>query len=125
MADFSHNADLSHTVEYVQKISSEVLNNGIGKGVALNVNFPPKQDAKIKGIKVCRQAKAHWEEEFDQRKRSIWQDLFWLAGNFVNNDKGEDTDVWAVDNTSVSVVPCQYDMTAHHTMAQINDDWDI
>ena len=57
--------------------------------------------------------------------RSVWPNILWLAGNFVNNDKGEDTDVWAVDNNYVAVVPCQYDMTAHHTMAQINDDWDI
>ncbi len=125
LADFSHNADFTHTIEYVQKIASEVLTKGMNKGVALNVNFPPKRDENIKGIKVCRQAKAHWEEEFDQRRDPYGRTYFWLAGNFVNNDKGEDTDVWAVDNNYVSVVPCQYDMTAHHTIAQINDDWDI
>ena len=125
LADFSQEADFSHTVEYVQKIAREVLEKGMGKGVALNVNFPPKRDENIRGIKVCRQAKAHWEEEFDQRRDPYGRTYFWLAGNFVNNDKGEDTDVWAVDNNYVSVVPCQYDMTAYHTMAQINDDWDI
>ena len=125
LADFSHEADFSHTTEYVQKIASEVLNKGMSKGVALNVNFPPKRDENIKGIKICRQAKAHWEEEFDHRRDPYGRPYFWLAGNFVNNDKGEDTDVWAVDNNYVSVVPCQYDMTAHHTMAQINNDWDI
>ena len=26
---------------------------------------------KIKGVKVCRQAKAFWDEEFDKRKKSI------------------------------------------------------
>lgn len=125
LADFSHNADFEHTVEYVQKIASEVLNKGLSKGVALNVNFPPKRDENIKGIKICRQAKAHWEEEFDQRRDPYGRSYFWLAGNFVNNDKGEDTGVWAVDNNYVAVVPCQYDMTAHHAIAQINDDWDI
>ena len=43
LADFSHNADFSHTVEYVQQIASEVLTKGIGKGVALNVNFHLKR----------------------------------------------------------------------------------
>lgn len=125
LADFSHDADFSHTVEYIQKIAKEVLENGLTKGVALNVNFPPKQNQKIQGVKICRQAKAHWEEEFDLRKDPYGRSYFWLAGNFVNTDKGEDTDVWAVDHNYVAVVPCQYDLTAHHAIAQINDDWDI
>ncbi|MHA7102569.1 5'/3'-nucleotidase SurE [Roseivirga pacifica] len=125
LADFSHDADFSHTVEYIQKIAKEVLENGLTKGVALNVNFPPKQNQKIQGVKICRQAKAHWEEEFDHRKDPYGRPYFWLAGNFVNNDKGEDTDVWAVDHNYVAVVPCQYDLTAHHAIAQINDDWNI
>ena len=125
LADFSHDADFSHTIEYVQHIARQVLAKGIGKGIALNVNFPPKQNEPIKGVKICRQAKAHWEEEFDHRKDPYGRPYFWLAGNFVNNDKGEDTDVWAVDHNYVAVVPCQYDMTAHHNIAQINDDWDI
>lgn len=125
LADFSHDADFEHTLEYVKHIALQVLEKGIGKGIALNVNFPPKQNEPIKGVKICRQAKAHWEEEFDHRKDPYGRPYFWLAGNFVNNDKGEDTDVWAVDHNYVAVVPCQYDMTAHHNIAQINDDWDI
>jgi 5'-nucleotidase len=38
----------------------------------------------------------------------------WLAGEFVNQDKGEDTDEWALGNGYVSVVPVQFDLTAHH-----------
>lgn len=125
LADFSHDADFSHVSEYVKLIAQQVLQNGLTKGVALNVNFPPKRNENIKGMKICRQAKAHWEEEFDQRKDPYGRPYFWLAGNFVNNDKGEDTDVWAVNNNYVAVVPCQYDLTAHHAIAQINDDWDF
>lgn len=125
LCDFSHNAAFEHTRDAVKHIAGEVLKKGIPKGIALSVNIPPKQNSKIKGIKVCRQARAHWEEEFDQRKDPYGRPYFWLTGNFVNNDKGEDTDVWAVDHNYVSIVPCQYDMTAHHSIAQINDEWDI
>ncbi|KOF02295.1 stationary phase survival protein SurE [Roseivirga seohaensis subsp. aquiponti] len=125
LADFSLKADFSHAIDHIVHIAKEVLEKGLAKNVALNVNIPPKQNQKIRGIKVCRQAKAHWQEEFDQRKDPYGRPYFWLAGNFVNNDKGEDTDVWAVDHNYVSVVPCQYDMTAYHSIAQINDDWDF
>ncbi|OEK04060.1 5'/3'-nucleotidase SurE [Roseivirga misakiensis] len=125
LSDFAQDADFSHTRDYIKHISQQVLEHGLGKGIALNVNFPPKQNEKIKGIKICRQANAHWEEEFDHRKDPYGRPYFWLAGNFVNNDKGEDSDVWAVDHNYVAVVPCQYDLTAHHAIARINEEWDF
>lgn len=124
LCDYSSKADFSHVEEYVYKISKQVLENGIAKGVALNVNFPPKRFEPIKGIKVCRQAHAKWQEEFSERYDPNGRKYFWMAGNFVNFDKGEDNDEWAIGNNFVSIVPCQYDLTAHHAINQINQDWD-
>jgi 5'-nucleotidase len=55
----------------------------------LKVNFPKLKDKK--GIKICRQAKARWIENLIKHttRRLL------LAGEFVNQDKGEDTDEWA------------------------------
>lgn len=125
LCDYSSDADFSHVREYVRKIASEVLKKGLTKGVALNVNMPPKRNENIKGIKICRQANAKWQEEFDQRFDPNGRRYFWLAGNFVNKDKGEDNDEWAIANNYISVVPCQYDLTAHHAISQINDDWEF
>jgi 5'-nucleotidase len=124
LCDYSSKADFSHVETYVAEISKQVLEKGIPKGVALNVNFPPKRNEAIKGIKICRQARAKWQEDFDVRYDPNGRKYFWLAGNFVNFDKGEDNDEWAIANNYVSVVPCEFDMTAHHAIAQLNDDWD-
>lgn len=123
LCDYSSKAEFSHIEEYVYKISKQVLENGIAKGVALNVNFPPKRNESIKGIKICRQAHAKWQEEFSERFDPNGRKYFWMAGNFVNFDKGEDNDEWAIANNFVSIVPCQYDLTAHHAISQINKDW--
>lgn len=125
LCDYSSQANFEHTREYVLKISQQVLKNGLPKGVALNVNFPPKRNEPLKGIKICRQARAKWEEEFDERYDPNGRRYFWLAGNFVNFDKGEDNDEWAIANNYASVVPVQFDMTAHHAISLLNDDWDI
>jgi 5'-nucleotidase len=125
LCDYSHDADFSHTKEYVKKITQQVLSKGLTKGVALNVNIPPKRHEAIKGIKVCRQARAKWQEEFDQRFDPNGRRYFWMAGNFVNFDKGEDNDEWAIANNYISVVPCLFDLTAHQAIPQINEDWDI
>ncbi|MFN3759557.1 MAG: 5'/3'-nucleotidase SurE [Algoriphagus aquaeductus] len=124
LCDFSSKADFSHVEEWVEKIARQVLENGIAKGVALNVNFPPKRNEPIKGIKICRQADAKWQEEFAERYDPTGRKYFWMAGNFVNFDKGEDNDEWAIANNYISIVPCQYDLTAYHAISQINKDWD-
>lgn len=125
LCDFSHQADFSHTLPYVKKITMQVLAKGLPKGTALNVNFPPKRLEPLKGIRICRQANAKWVEEFDQRFDPNGRRYFWMAGNFVNFDKGEDNDEWAIANNYVSVVPCQFDLTAHTTIPVLNEDWEI
>lgn len=125
LCDYDPNADMSHIDEYLEKIASEALTKGIPKGIALNVNFPVIQKQSIRGIKVCRQANANWEEEFDERKDPYGRTYFWMVGNFVNHDKGEDNDEWALANNYISIVPCQFDMTGHHAIAHLNEGWDI
>ena len=122
LLDFSHDADFSEGEKYIRKITQSVIENGLPEGVCLNVNIPKsKKNEKIKGMKICRQAKANWEEEFDERKDPNGRTYYWLTGKFVNYDKGDDTDERALENHFVSVVPVQYDVTAHHAISKLNN----
>lgn len=123
LCDYGHEADLSHTTEIIKQVIKEGLEKTFPAGVALNVNFPAKKDEPIKGIKVCRQAAARWEEKFDERHDPLGRNYFWMSGFFINEDKGEDTDEWALANNYASIVPCQFDLTAHHAIAQLNKEW--
>lgn len=121
LLDYDWNADFEAIKSFVKKISLEVVENGLPEGVILNVNFPKLKEKDIKGIKICRQAKALWVEKFDKRKTPQGKDYYWLAGEFVNEDKGEDTDEWALDNGYISVVPVQFDLTAYHSIKLLNN----
>ena len=112
------------TVRGLKKIVLETLKNKLPEGTVLNVNFPKLKSEEIKGIKICRQAKASWAETFDKRKTPYGKDYYWLTGEFVNEDKGQDTDEYALANGYVSVVPVQFDMTAYHAMQTLNS-WDL
>jgi len=125
LCDYSSDADFNHTRPYIKQIAQQVLDKGLPQGVALNVNFPPKRNEPLKGIKVCQQAHAKWEETFQERFDPNGRRYFWLAGNFVNFDKGEDNDEWAIANNYVSIVPCQYDLTSHPTIQEISNSWDF
>ena len=124
LLDYDWNADFDAIKSSIRKITLEVLEKGMPENVVLNVNFPKLKENEIKGIKICRQAKAIWMEKFDKRITPQGKDYYWLTGEFVNQDKGEDTDEWALENGYISVVPVQFDLTAHHTIQQLNT-WNL
>jgi 5'-nucleotidase len=120
LLDYSWNANFEAAKPYVKSIVENVLKEGLPKDVVLNVNIPNLSKKELKGIKICRQARANWEEEFDKRTNPQGRIYYWLTGKFVNLDHGEDTDEWALQNGYVSVVPVQFDLTAHHCIQTLN-----
>lgn len=124
LLDYNWGANFEPCRSFVKTIATNVLENGMPKDVILNVNIPNVTKDEIKGIKVCRQARANWEETFDKRTNPMGRDYYWLAGEFVVMDKGEDTDEWALANNYISVVPIQFDLTAHHAIQTLNS-WDL
>ena len=62
LCDYSWKANFGTARDFVQKIVREALKNGIPQGVVLNVNIPKLPQDRLKGIKVCRQARANWKE---------------------------------------------------------------
>ncbi|MDH7911570.1 5'/3'-nucleotidase SurE [Winogradskyella sp. SYSU M77433] len=124
LLDYNWNADFEHCKPFIETITRQVLEHGLPDGVVLNVNLPKLKKEDIKGIKVCRQARANWVEEFDKRTNPMGREYYWLAGKFVNLDNGEDTDEWALEHGYVSVVPVQFDLTAHHLIQNLNT-WNL
>lgn len=124
LCDFSYSADFFAARKFIQKIVKKTIESKITKGLVLNVNIPKLPESKIKGIRVCRQAKAVWQEDYDERKNPRGKSYYWLTGKFVNLDSGDDTDERALEQGYISVVPIQYDMTAHNYISVL-DTWNL
>lgn len=120
LLDYSWNAKFDHLKAAIKKIAENVLERGLPDGVVLNVNFPKVESKKFKGIKICRQARANWVEEFDKRVNPQGKEYYWLTGKFINLDNGEDTDLWSLKNGYIAIVPVGFDMTAHHFLPALN-----
>ena len=120
LLDYRWNANFSDSKKFIKKITLNALKNKIPKDVVLNVNIPTLKESEIKGIKICRQAKSYWVEEFDKRKNPLGQEYYWLTGKFIDKDKGEDTDEWALKNGFISIVPVEFDLTAHSAIKFLN-----
>ena len=120
LLDYRWNANFSDSKKFIKKITLNALKNKIPKDVVLNVNIPTLKESEIRGIKICRQAKSYWVEEFDKRKNPLGQEYYWLTGKFNDKDKGEDTDEWALKNGFISIVPVEFDLTAHSAIKALN-----
>lgn len=117
-------ADFSDCQPFVRDIIDQSLKMGIPNGTCLNVNIPYVKKSEIKGIKICRQGKGYWEDSFEKRVAPFGKEYYWITGQFTQMDKGEDTDTWALENNYISIVPTQFDLTAHHTISSLNE-WDL
>jgi 5'-nucleotidase len=124
LLNYSYEADFTVSKHYAKQIASNILKHGLPDDVILNVNIPDGDINTLKGMKICRQARAKWVEEFDERTDPYGRKYYWLTGKFQNLDKGEDTDEWALANKYVSIVPVQFDLTAHHAISNLNA-WDL
>ena len=123
LCDFNPNASMDHIDQYLVKIINTALDKGISNSVALNVNIPKKSKNKIKGIKICRQANAIWEERFDKRFDPYGREYYWMIGNFVNYDNSDHNDEWAIKNNYISIVQCKFDLTSYKSIEFLKTNW--
>ena len=121
LLNYSLEADFSAAKIWARRVAINILEKGLPSGSLLNVNIPDLKQSEILGAKICRQALAKWEEEFEERLDPNKRKYYWLTGKFQNSDKGEDTDEWALANGYVSIVPVQFDFTAHHAIPFLNN----
>ena len=125
LLDYRFEADFSASRYFIKKIVEAVLKQKNDKHFLLNVNIPAVPQNEIKGVKICKQAYAKYEEDFDERVDPQGKKYYWLTGEFINFDKGKDTDVWALQNNYVSVVPVQFDLTNYTLKKQLEKNWKI
>jgi 5'-nucleotidase len=108
---FSFDADFEPCKPFVLELCQFMLTHKL-KANLLNVNIPKLPLDQIKGIKVCRQAEARWTEKFLENKDPLRRPYYWLTGEFNNLEtEATDTDLWALKNGYVSVVPSFHDLT--------------
>ena len=127
LCDFAEDADFRASRDVVRSLTVEALERGTPAGTCLNVNIPKLAPEDIQGMRICRQAAGHWADAFEEREAPGGRTYYWMTGSFTDIDKGQDTDEWSLRNGFVSIVPVQFDLTAHHAMAELNQwnlDWD-
>ena len=111
LLDYSFEADFEPAKPWIRKVMEFMLSRPFQPGQLLNVNIPKLPFEQIRGVRICRQADARWIENMVEGRDPAGQPYYWLSGEFVNSDLGVDTDVWALENGYISIVPSMHDLT--------------
>jgi len=119
LLNYSFEADFEPAKHFARQIIQRILENGMGKSTLLNVNIPNLPKEQIRGVKICRQAEAKWVEEFQETIDPRGEPYYWMTGKFQNQDPGEDTDIWALENGYVSMVPAHHDLTDYPSISSL------
>ncbi len=123
LLDFSLEANFETSQWVVRQVVKMLLKQENEEHMLLNVNIPNVDLELLGGIRICRQAYAKYQEEFDMRTDPHGRKYYWLTGEFKNMDEGDDTDVWALDNNFVSVVPVSIDFTNFKLKKSLEEKW--
>lgn len=118
LCDHGADADFTAAKEIVKEVTALVLRNNFPPHICLNVNIPNLPTEEIKGIQFCKQAAAFWDDRLDNRIDPFGNSYYWLTGKFQEIEVEKDTDLHYINLGYATIVPTQFDMTAH---AVIND----
>ena len=116
-------ADFESLRPYIRKIVRKVLDDGLPKGVCLNVNFPVVD--QFKGVRVCRMALGTWDNEVVKCRHPRGYDYWWMVGRYNNDEpEAEDTDNWALRHGYIAITPTKIDITSYEMIEQMKN-WDL
>jgi 5'-nucleotidase len=124
LLDYSFDADFTPAKHYVEKIIASVLKSQEENVCKLwNVNIPALPLNEIKGMKLCRQGKGTWIEEFQEGVDPRGEKYYWLTGKFESFEQENDTgnDINALKAGYVSIVPSMHDLTCYNTLSSLKN----
>lgn len=121
LCDFHADADFSGAQKIVEEVTALVLRNKFPHHICLNVNIPKLPGNEIKEIKFCKQAAAYWDDRFEEREDPFGHSYYWLTGKFQEIEVEEDTDLHYINQGYATIVPTQFDMTAHTVIEELKN----
>lgn len=119
----SMKADFTLSTAFVAAIAAKTLENGLPKGICLNVNIPAR--VMPQGIRVCRATKGRWTDNYKRCLDPLGVPFYWLTGKFINEEpEATDTDEYWLQRRYISVVPVACDLSARGDIKALADTYD-
>lgn len=116
--------DYTVAAKICAKFVKIVLENGIPKGTALNINVPNVKEDEIKGVRLTKQGHSYYEEDFDRRVDPRERIYYWMDGRLIPSENDLELDDIAVQENWISVTPLHYNLTDLQSFNELRN-WEI
>ena len=124
LLSFNSDADFAVAAKYAANITAKTIENlGSLPFSCLNVNIPNLPEHEIKGVRVVRQGRGEWIEEFARHYHpSNKRPYYWLTGEYHDLEpESADTDTWMLANGYIAIQPVTVDCTDYAALKAMDE----
>ncbi|MFH2145116.1 MAG: 5'/3'-nucleotidase SurE [Candidatus Omnitrophota bacterium] len=111
--------NFNFAVKFVWQLVNQLNSVRSLRRLLLNVNIPALPEKKIRGVKITRQGRSFYEENFIKRIDPRGRIYYWLGGKVKWLRKETGSDIKAVENNFISITPLQFDFTARKEIRRL------
>jgi 5'-nucleotidase len=120
LTSFSYR-EFQPAANFARDLIAHLEKQPLSEALLLNVNIPPVPAAEIAGVKITRQGLRRYFDTFQKRVDPRGKTYYWLSGEVVQDlEQPEhfhlppeiETDVQAIKNNYITIVPLQFNMTS-------------
>jgi 5'-nucleotidase len=112
--------DYALAADFTASLALKVLKEGMPEGTLLNVNVPALPKEQIKGVRITKMGRRLYRDQWDRRQDPRGRTYYWLAGQLMELENADDSDVAATEQGYISVTPVQLDLTRYDQIARLN-----
>lgn len=109
--------DFRPAAAFAARLARHVLRHGLPKDTLLNVNVPHSEH--IKGYKITKQGKRFFTDVVVEKTDPRGKKYYWIGGNMVRWEGGEEADFYAINNGYISITPLHLDMTNYSSIEEM------
>lgn len=112
-------ADFSYAANFIAKFVPRIAEISFPKKTILNINVPTVNSSGIAGIQVTKLGTRMYTDKYEKRVDPRGKVYYWLAGELIDSEEDEASDVTAIKNNKISITPITFEMTHKSIMPEL------
>jgi 5'-nucleotidase len=116
--------DWAEPAGFLARLVERLLERGLPRRHLLNVNFPARPWADVRGVRVTRLGSRIYHDTLVKKVDPRGRDYYWIGGEDPEWESIVGTDFHAVNQGCISVTPMRLDLTADGALPEL-EAWDL
>lgn len=112
-------SDLAAQGDYTASFVNKVDWGTLPRHCVLNLNFPALPMGEVRGLKVCPQTRAAYDDWYDERTDPRGRKYYWLTGVIPPERVSPGKDRALLTEGYMTLTPLRFDFTDHETMQRL------